>query len=369
MQKIFVSHSHADNAFCQRLVADLRNALGNKDAVWMDVSGLEGGDAWWATIRRELRSRPIFLVILSPHSMSSPWVESEIDIAWKRNREGKTRIIPVLYQPCDIREDLATLQWISFLPPITYEEGLNQLFKVLGINLVRSSAANPTIPTVVKTPASQEPPKPIPSSKRYPSSIPLQNNADASNLVWEIKSLINPSTSSVKPKIVTNNGVLRKIFKLRFAIVSILAIAATISVLLYYISFPSINGCYSVSLPGSLETTYIGIGQDFWGNIEGSIYYLDSATSKAVPTIDGLSGSIGHDGLFHLVSSPSKFKYNCPTNDVSSNCVVDSMALYGILSESGDLAGFSYSSILVDNTTINTTWKAYHADSSTCGNL
>lgn len=38
-KRIFVSHSHEEDAFGLHLVADLRRALGN------------GGDAWWAEIR------------------------------------------------------------------------------------------------------------------------------------------------------------------------------------------------------------------------------------------------------------------------------------------------------------------------------
>src|SRR5690242_14801627 len=99
--RIFVSHSHADNAFGLRLVGDLRARLGD-DAVWYDASGgLHGGDAWWSTIRRELRERPIFVVILSPDAVASAWVNNEIDLAWKQrgSATGKV-IIPVLLAPC-----------------------------------------------------------------------------------------------------------------------------------------------------------------------------------------------------------------------------------------------------------------------------
>jgi hypothetical protein len=56
--RIFVSHSHQDNAFGVRLVQDLRAALGGDEAaVWYDASGgLHGGDEWWRKIVAEITS-------------------------------------------------------------------------------------------------------------------------------------------------------------------------------------------------------------------------------------------------------------------------------------------------------------------------
>jgi hypothetical protein len=130
---IFVSHSHADDEFGIRLVQDLRVALGEEDAVWYDSSGgLQGGDAWWARIRHELGTRPLVLVVTSPDAMASPWVNSEIDVAWKQHNspQGKT-IIPVLYRPCKLRADLSTLPVVSFLPPIEYAKGLSTLLAAI----------------------------------------------------------------------------------------------------------------------------------------------------------------------------------------------------------------------------------------------
>ncbi len=70
--RIFVSHSHMDDAFGQRLIADLRRDLGSEDAVWYDVSGgLHGGDAWWRRIVAEITTRDTFIVVLSPDAVAS----------------------------------------------------------------------------------------------------------------------------------------------------------------------------------------------------------------------------------------------------------------------------------------------------------
>lgn len=134
--RIFVSHSHKDNDFGLRLIADLRRDLGSEDAVWYDVSGgLHGGDAWWRKIVAEITAREVFLVVLSPDAVASKWVEDEIDLAWqqKNSAAGKV-IIPVLYRDCEVRADLKTRQMISFVPSagISYSAAYGQLLTALG---------------------------------------------------------------------------------------------------------------------------------------------------------------------------------------------------------------------------------------------
>lgn len=132
-QHIFISHSHADNDFGMRLTHDLRRALGDEAAVWYDASGgLHGGDAWWNQILHELSQRPIFMVILSPDSMQSPWVSDEITLAWRqRNSPQGKRIIPVLYRECQIRHDVELLQYVSFVAPRPYADALHELLATL----------------------------------------------------------------------------------------------------------------------------------------------------------------------------------------------------------------------------------------------
>lgn len=142
---IFISHSHADNAFGVRLAEDLRRALGDERSVWYDVSGgLHGGDAWWRKIVQEIAARPLFLVVLSPDAMESRWVNDEIDLAWnlKNTPEGKT-IIPVLFRECQPRADLLTRHIISFLPPRAYEAALAETLAALGVREPAPATSQP----------------------------------------------------------------------------------------------------------------------------------------------------------------------------------------------------------------------------------
>jgi hypothetical protein len=61
-------------------------------------------------------------------------VNDEIDMAWRlKNSPAGMRIIPVLYQPCEVRIDLGDLQIISFLPPQSYESAFKALLMTLGL--------------------------------------------------------------------------------------------------------------------------------------------------------------------------------------------------------------------------------------------
>ena len=105
--RIFISHSHIDNEFGTRLAQDLSRVLDDESAVWYDVlCGLHGGDTWGEKILEELTARKVFIVVLSPEAMQSPWVRDEINLAWKQknSREGK-QIIPLLYRECSVRAD------------------------------------------------------------------------------------------------------------------------------------------------------------------------------------------------------------------------------------------------------------------------
>src|SRR5690349_6735400 len=98
MQRIFVSHSHEDDAFCRELVAAVRAAGAD---VWYDEQDL-GSGRLLLTIERELRARPIFIVILSPAALASDWVRDESSWAYTLlRREPQRVILPVLARPID----------------------------------------------------------------------------------------------------------------------------------------------------------------------------------------------------------------------------------------------------------------------------
>jgi hypothetical protein len=70
---IFIGHAHGDNAWCRTFVETLAS-------VWYDEHNL-GYGVLGDEIEKELRARPIFIVIRSPASVGKPWVRRETDAA------------------------------------------------------------------------------------------------------------------------------------------------------------------------------------------------------------------------------------------------------------------------------------------------
>lgn len=132
--RLFMSHSSQDLPFTEHLAHDLRLALDDSESVWYDAANLAGGDSWWQTILMELNRSTTCLIVCSPNAMQSHWVNLEIDIAWQlRSKDRSFRLIPLLLQPCDLRSDLSTLHYISFLESTPYQEALHKLLKTLGV--------------------------------------------------------------------------------------------------------------------------------------------------------------------------------------------------------------------------------------------
>lgn len=99
---VFVSHSHEDNVFCQTLVQALR--LAGAD-VWYDEHNMGSGQLG-PTIERELRVRPIFVVILSPAALHSRWVEDECRWSYGLARKDPARILLPLTADAIDEDDL-----------------------------------------------------------------------------------------------------------------------------------------------------------------------------------------------------------------------------------------------------------------------
>lgn len=96
--RVFVSHSHHDNAYCREFVMSLR-AQGF--AVWYDEHNL-GWGALRPTIETEMAQSQHFIAILSPAAVASQWVNAEIDAALDLLGQGALRSFAfVIAQRCE----------------------------------------------------------------------------------------------------------------------------------------------------------------------------------------------------------------------------------------------------------------------------
>lgn len=143
--RVFLSHSSADKAFADQLVAALRDAGAD---VWYDEHNLGTGQLR-ATIMRELATRPIFIVLVSHAALTSRWVQDECE--WTYNiaqRKPERLLLPVTAAPYT-PDDWDTLLYIESLrrievsdhQPFPIEEAILRTLRLLELTLPGQTSA------------------------------------------------------------------------------------------------------------------------------------------------------------------------------------------------------------------------------------
>lgn len=112
MPSVFISHSSADKDFARKLTSALRKS---GIEVWIDEAEIKGGSSLFDRISAGLIETDYLVVILSPNSVSSEWVNREINSALLEEIEKKqVRVIPVLYKSCEIPVFLRPKLYLDF---------------------------------------------------------------------------------------------------------------------------------------------------------------------------------------------------------------------------------------------------------------
>src|ERR1051326_4738157 len=104
--RVFLSHSHQDNGWCDGFVAELKHA--GLD-VWYDREGLYVGAQWVQTLEQELQERDIYLIVLTPDAWASQWVRDELSLALGQRKH----ILGVLCKPTRVSGFLTTYQLLD----------------------------------------------------------------------------------------------------------------------------------------------------------------------------------------------------------------------------------------------------------------
>lgn len=89
----FISYSSKDQAFAERLYADLQ---ANNVRCWFAPHDLKIGDRFRVRIDESIRLHDKLLLVLSENSVASQWVEKEVETAMEREAEqNRTVLFPV----------------------------------------------------------------------------------------------------------------------------------------------------------------------------------------------------------------------------------------------------------------------------------
>jgi len=124
MQKIFISYSRKDIDFVRKLAGDLEKAAYD---VWWDLTDLQGGDDWVRQIPAAIKTSQFVIIVLSPNSISSEWVEKEYTQALSLRR----KIIPIMLAPCTVPFALNTINYLNFATG-GYEDNFKKLLSAMG---------------------------------------------------------------------------------------------------------------------------------------------------------------------------------------------------------------------------------------------
>lgn len=124
--RVFISYSYEDRTFVDRLVLDLKSR--NVD-VWTDTYEIKGGESILEAIEDAVQLSDVFIIVLSPNSLSSNWVKNEMLMISDMVITKKRIIIPVLVQNCAIPLFLRVRKWIDFTKD--YELALHDLIASL----------------------------------------------------------------------------------------------------------------------------------------------------------------------------------------------------------------------------------------------
>jgi len=105
-QKVFVSYSHVDKPYLDRLMVHLK-PLEKEGLVdlWVDTR-LRAGDSWEKEIKRALDQATVAILIVSADFLASNFItDNELPPLLRKAEEDGVRILPLIVKPCRFARD------------------------------------------------------------------------------------------------------------------------------------------------------------------------------------------------------------------------------------------------------------------------
>jgi len=131
MADVFISYSRRDEAFVLKLEDTL---VANKRSVWRDKKDIALTSEWLKEILSNIEAADAFAFVISPDSVASPNVRTEIDHAIANHK----KMLPIFYRPVAddaIPEALNKFQRIEFNDEPQFDSKLAVLLKALDTDL------------------------------------------------------------------------------------------------------------------------------------------------------------------------------------------------------------------------------------------
>jgi|GEM_PF-2529471 len=129
-RSVFISYSHRDNEYLERLLVHLKPLVKNGIIdLWVDTK-LIAGEKWQIKIEEALKSASVAILLISADFLASDFiVDNELPPLLKRADTDGTNVIPVIIKPCRFsrHETLSIYQAIN--PPDKPLMGLTEFEK------------------------------------------------------------------------------------------------------------------------------------------------------------------------------------------------------------------------------------------------
>jgi len=124
--KVFISYSSRDKTFVRKLANEIEK---RGYLTWLDEKEIVAGDYLPKKIGEAIETSKVIIVVLSKNSISSRWVQYEINNALQRMIKGKVRLIPVLIDDVDLPPELNGLVYVDFRE--SFDNGLEKILAAL----------------------------------------------------------------------------------------------------------------------------------------------------------------------------------------------------------------------------------------------
>ena len=132
---LFISYSHQDEAFANRLAARL---LKERVAIWWDRIGIKVGDSLLEKIQGAISEADYLAVVLSKASVASAWCREELNAGLMRQlAEKRVVVLPLLMEECNRPPFLLDKKYANFAKD--FEKGFQELKEAIAV------AADPTL--------------------------------------------------------------------------------------------------------------------------------------------------------------------------------------------------------------------------------
>ncbi len=109
MNRIFISYSHKDEEWKNRLESQL-NVLKSKGLSTWTFRQIEAGKDWWKETEEELHNAEVAVLLISADFLNSGFIaEKEVPVLLERRLKEGLFVIPIIVRPCPWKE----IEWLS----------------------------------------------------------------------------------------------------------------------------------------------------------------------------------------------------------------------------------------------------------------